>query len=156
MHPNAERVREALTAAGIQTEVVEVSESTRSAAEAAETLGVEVEQIAKSLIFRVADEAVLVIASGGNRVSTKKLKALLGGKIRRADAEFVKAKTGFPIGGVSPVGHSTNLRTLIDEDLRSYDTIWAAAGTPFAVFSTCLADLERMTGGQVADVKEEV
>lgn len=154
MHANAVKVEQTLLELGIDTRVQEMPDSTRSAAEAASTLGVEVAQIAKSLIFRAGEDLVLVIASGANRVSTKKLKALVGQKIRRADADQVKEVTGFPIGGVPPVAHRTPLRAFLDEDLRQYDEIWAAAGTPFAVFRATFAELERMTGGQVADVRE--
>jgi len=155
VHANALRVKQALLDLGVQTKVLEMPNSTRSAAEAAATIGVEVGQIAKSLIFRAGEELVLVIASGTNRVSTKKLKALVGKKIRRADADLVKQVTGFPIGGVPPVGHRAPLRTFIDEDLQRYEEIWAAAGTPFAVFRSGFGELQRMTGGEVVNVRED-
>lgn len=155
MHSNAQRVQDTLTTLGADATVQELAASTRTAAEAAAALGTTVAQIAKSLLFLTGAEPVLVIASGVNRVSPEKLAHLLGAPVTRADAESVKRHTGFPIGGVAPVGHSNPLRILIDEDLRQYPEIWAAAGTPNAVFRTSFSELERMTGGQVADVREE-
>lgn len=153
-HPNIERVRAALHEQGIEAQPVEFAESTRTAADAAAAIGTTVAQIAKSLVFQADGQPVLVIASGVNRVDTRKVGALFNAKMTRADADVVRAATGFPIGGVPPVGHATTLRTLIDADLLTFDTIWAAAGTPNAVFQTTPADLVRMTGGEVADIKE--
>lgn len=153
-HPNIERVRAVLHEMGIEAQPVEFAESTRTSAEAAVAIGTTVEQIAKSLVFLADGSPLLVIASGVNRVDTKKLGALLNAKISRADADAVRQATGFPIGGVPPVGHATPLRTVIDEDLLAFPTIWAAAGTPNAVFQTTPADLRKMTGGQVANIKE--
>ncbi len=153
-HPNIERVRASLRQQGIEAQPVEFAESTRTSAEAAAAIGTTVAQIAKSLIFLANGQPLLVIASGVNRVDTKKLAALLGAKITRADADAVRQATGFPIGGVAPVGHATPLRTLIDEDLMAFASIWAAAGTPNAVFETTPADLLKMTVGQIADIKE--
>ncbi|HEX8731130.1 MAG TPA: YbaK/EbsC family protein [Ktedonobacterales bacterium] len=153
-HPNIERVKAALNEQGIEAEPVEFAESTRTSADAAAAIGTTVGQIAKSLVFLADGQPLLVIASGVNRVDTKKLGALLAAKITRADADAVRAATGFPIGGVPPLGHATPLRTVIDEDLLAYPTIWAAAGTPNAVFQTTPADLRKMTGGQVADIRE--
>ncbi|HEX8995689.1 MAG TPA: YbaK/EbsC family protein [Ktedonobacterales bacterium] len=153
-HPNVERVRASLREQGIEAQPVEFAESTRTSAEAAAAIGTTVAQIAKSLVFQADGQPLLVIASGVNRVDTKKLSALVNAKITRADADAVRLATGFPIGGVAPVGHSAPLRTLIDEDLLAFETIWAAAGTPNAVFQTTPADLLKMTGGQVADIKE--
>ena len=129
----------------------------RTAQEAADALGVELGQIAKSVIFRRrADErAVLVITSGDRRVDEKKVAALVG-KIGRADAEFVKAHTGFTIGGVSPVGHATPPVTLIDRELLRFDEIWAAAGHPHGVFKLRPQDLVALTGAPVADVDQPV
>lgn len=155
MHPNAERVQAELAARGATGRVVEFSASTRTSAEAAAAIGTTVAQIAKSLVFLAGGEPVLVIASGVNRVSTEKLGRLLGQPIKRADAEAVRAATGFPIGGVPPVGHAQPLRTVIDRDLLQYAEIWAAAGTPNAVFPSTPDELIRITGGQVADVREE-
>ena len=153
-HPNIERVRERLREQGIETQPVEFAESTRTSADAAAAIGTTVAQIAKSLVFMADGQPVLVIACGANRVDTKKLGALLDARITRADADTVRQATGFPIGGVPPVAHATPLRTLIDEDLLAYPSIWAAAGTPNAVFETTPADLVKMTSGQVADLKE--
>lgn len=150
------RVEEALAAKGYPFDVSEFPESTRTAAEAAEAIGCTVEQIAKSLVFRAkaSDRSVLVIASGANRVDEKKLSALLDEKIGRADAAFVRAKTGFAIGGVPPLAHQEAPAIFIDRDLLAFSEIWAAAGTPNAVFRLDPADLESMTGGLVAEVKQ--
>ncbi len=153
-HPNVERVRASLHERGIEAQPIEFAESTRTSAEAAAAIGTTVAQIAKSLVFLADGAPVLVIASGVNRVDTKKLAALLQAKITRADADAVRQATGFPIGGVPPTGHTSSLRTVIDDDLMTFDVIWAAAGTPNAVFQTTPADLQAMTGGQVADIKE--
>jgi prolyl-tRNA editing enzyme YbaK/EbsC (Cys-tRNA(Pro) deacylase) len=152
---SAKRVQEALAAAGFGFEVVQFPESTRTAEEAAAAVGCQVGQIAKSLVFRAADSGrpVLVIASGANRVDEKKVAALLGEPIARADAGFVRARTGFAIGGVPPVAHLEPPLTLIDADLLAHDQIWAAAGTPNAVFRLAPGDLARLTGGRVAAVK---
>ena len=155
MHPNAQRIQEILKAENAEGEVQELSASTRTAAEAAAALGTTVAQIAKSLVFLAGGEPALVIASGVNRVSLEKLARLLGASVTRADADAVKRLTGFPIGGVAPVGHASPLRVLIDRDLLQYPEIWAAAGTPNAVFRTHPAELQRITGGEVADLREE-
>lgn len=154
-HPNIERVRKRLREQGIEAQPVEFAESTRTSADAAAAIGTTVAQIAKSLVFMANGQPLLVIASGANRVDTKKLGALLDARITRADADAVRQATGFPIGGVPPLGHTTPLRTLIDEDLLAFTSIWAAAGTPNAVFETTPADLVKMTNGQVADLKEQ-
>lgn len=154
LHPNAVRVQEALQELGNPGEVVEFPESTRTSQEAAAAIGVEVGQIAKSMIFARGDQGVLVVTSGSNRVSLEKVGTLLGGDISRADADKVRKLTGFPIGGVPPIAHVEGLEVLIDEDLAGYDEVWAAAGTPNAVFKTTFDDLVTMTGGRVADVKE--
>ena len=151
---SARRVQSALKILGLRLQVVELPESTRTAQEAARAIGCEVGQIAKSLIFktRETDRPVLVIASGINRVDEKVIGRLVGEKISKADADFVRAATGFAIGGVPPVGHSTELQTLIDEDLLEFDKIWAAAGTPHAVFCLTGEDLIRATRGTVAAI----
>lgn len=154
-HPNVERVQASLAALGITAEPVEFAESTRTSAEAAAAIGTTVARIAKSLVFLVGGAPTLVIASGVNRVDTGKLARLLGAPVKRADADAVRRATGYPIGGVPPVGHTEALRTVIDQDLMVFETIWAAAGTPNAVFELTPAELERMTGGLVADVREE-
>ena len=154
---SARRVQEALAARGFAFDVKEFPESTRTSAEAAAAIGCAVGEIAKSLVFRGAEsgEAVLIIASGANRVDPAKAEALLGEAIGRADADFVRAATGFAIGGVPPLGHDRPLVTLIDEDLLAFEVIWAAAGTPNAVFRLSPKDRGNLTGGRVGDVKEE-
>ncbi len=148
------RVREALARHGLATEIREFDSSTRTSADAAAAIGCTVAQIAKSVIFRArnANQPVLVIASGINRVDEKKLEAALGDKVGRADADFVRATTGFAIGGVAPIGHTGPVRVFIDADLDQYDEIWAAAGSPNTVFRLTPADLKRITGGQVIAV----
>lgn len=151
---SAQRVQDALRAKGFGFEVVELPQSTRSAAEAAQAVGCRVEQIAKSLVFRGAESGrpVLVIASGANRVNERRLGELIGERVGKADADFVREATGFAIGGVPPVGHARPVETLIDEDLLRYDEIWAAAGTPNAVFRLVPGDLARMTGGRLVAI----
>jgi prolyl-tRNA editing enzyme YbaK/EbsC (Cys-tRNA(Pro) deacylase) len=150
-----DRVRRALLEAGAAARIVQLPQSARTAAEAAAGLGCEVQQIAKSLVFRRADsgDAVLVIASGGNRVDEKLVAAHLGAAIAKADAAFVRAATGFAIGGIPPLGHERPIEKLIDEDLLRYDTVWAAAGTPHAVFSIAPAELVRASAARVVMVK---
>ena len=152
---SAQRVQDALNIIGLNLHVVELPGSTRTAADAAASIGCTVAQIAKSLIFRLksSDQALMVIASGGNRVDEKLLAKHIGEKIGKADADFVRAQTGFVIGGVPPVGHSTKIHTFIDEDLFQFDDIWAAAGTPNAVFRLTPDNLLRATQGQVIAVK---
>ena len=152
-HRTALRVQSAL---GPSFEVLEFEVSTRSAADAAAAIGCTVGQIAKSLVFRatLSERAVLVITSGTNRVNESLVATQLGEKIERADADFVRACTGFAIGGVPPIGHSEPALIIIDEDLRRFDQIWAAGGTPNAVFRLTFDDLVRLTGGTVARVAE--
>jgi prolyl-tRNA editing enzyme YbaK/EbsC (Cys-tRNA(Pro) deacylase) len=152
---SAQRVQAALAAHGLGQTVVELPQSTRTAAEAAAAVGCTVGQIAKSLIFRARDSSrpVLVIASGANRVDERAVAARLGEPLAKADADFVRARTGFAIGGVPPIGHSEPPVIFIDEDLLAYETIWAAAGTPNAVFTLTPADLLALTGGTVAAIK---
>jgi prolyl-tRNA editing enzyme YbaK/EbsC (Cys-tRNA(Pro) deacylase) len=154
LRPAAARVQRLLAEHGLAAEVVEFAETTRSAAEAAAQIGCAVGQIAKSLVFRAkpSGRSVLVIASGANRVSEPAVEALLGEGIGKADADFVRDKTGYAIGGVAPVGHASRPATFIDADLLQYEVIWAAAGTPFAVFCLTPADLVRLTGGRVASI----
>jgi len=152
---SAQRVQAALAAAGFTLAVVELPQSTRTSAEAAAAVGCAVGQIAKSIIFRAvtSDRPVLVLASGPNRVDEAAVGALLGEPLSKADAAFVRARTGFVIGGVPPVGHAEPLPTYIDEDLLAYDEIWAAAGTPNAVFKLTPQQLVSLTGGTVAKIK---
>ena len=154
---SAQRVQAALAASGFAFEVREFPASTRTAAEAAQAIGCTVGQIAKSLVFRAgaSDRSVLVVASGANRVDEKKVGGLLGEKIGRADADFVREKTGFAIGGVPPVGHAQPPVALIDEDLLDYDEIWAAAGTPNTVFRLTPQELVAMTGGRTAALRQD-
>jgi len=155
LSPSAQKVQDALAALGFDAfRVVEMPDTTRTSAEAAAAIGCTVAQIAKSLVFKGRDsgDPVLVIASGANRVDTHKLAALLGEPVDRPDADYVRERTGFAIGGVPPVAHSTPLRTFIDRDLFQHAEIWAAAGTPHAVFRLTPADLERMTGGAVVEI----
>ena len=133
--------------------VWEFDQSTHSSAEAGAAIGCAVAQIAKSMLFKATDGTpVLVVASGTNRVDEKKVAALLGQKISRADAGFVLDRTGFAVGGVPPVGHATPPVAFLDRDLQSYPRIWAAAGSPNAVFALTPADLMRLTGADFADV----
>lgn len=152
---SAQKVQEALSQSGLQLQVVELPASTRTSAEAAQAVGCQVGQIAKSLVFKARDtqQPILVIASGANRVDETKVGARLGEAIEKAEADFVRTRTGFVIGGVPPVGHIEKLITFIDEDLLSYEQIWAAAGTPHAVFPLKPAELVYITNGEVIRVK---
>jgi prolyl-tRNA editing enzyme YbaK/EbsC (Cys-tRNA(Pro) deacylase) len=153
--PAAQRIQDALDALGHKGTVREFPAGTRTVADAASAIGCSVAQIAKSLVFRAAqsDRPVLVIASGVNRVDERRIAAALGEPIGKADAAFVRDRTGFVIGGVPPLGHATPPAVFIDRDLLALDEIWAAAGTPNAVFPLRSADLERLTGGTVLDIK---
>ena len=153
---SAKRVQEFLSAQGFSFEVRELPGSTRTAQEAADSIGCTVPQIAKSLVFKEkkTDRPVLVIASGSNRVDVKKIQKATGIKLGLADGKFVKEKVGYAIGGIPPVGHLEPLETLLDEDLKQYDVIWAAAGTPFAVFQLRPADLAPLTRGTWIDLAE--
>lgn len=152
---SAQKVQDTLKALGFSYQVIELPQTTRSAAEAAQAIGCRVEQIAKSLIFKgkYSQRPILIIASGPNRVNEARMSAYLSEPIERADADFVRQRTGFVIGGVPPVGHLEPLATFIDEDLLQYDEIWAAAGHPHAVFKLTPADLVKMTGGRVVAIK---
>lgn len=151
---SAQRVQDTLLARGYANTVVEHPQTTRSAKEAAQVIGCSVAQIAKSLIFKTIEggRPILVIACGVNRVNEARLGQQFPGGIERPDADYVQAATGFAIGGVPPVGHSTPLLTLIDTDLMQFDEIWAAAGTPYAVFRLTPQELVQMTGGKVVPV----
>jgi prolyl-tRNA editing enzyme YbaK/EbsC (Cys-tRNA(Pro) deacylase) len=153
--PAARRVQDALARLGHKGRVRVMPASTRTSAEAAQAAGCSVAQIAKSIVFRAkpSGRAVLVIASGINRVDEKKVAALIGEGIGKADAEFVRASTGFVIGGVPPVGHDSKPIVLIDRDLMMHEGIWAAAGTPQAIFPLTPQDLVALTGGKVADIR---
>ncbi len=155
LRPSARRFQKILAEKGYSHQVMELPELTHTAVAAAAAVGCDVGQIVKSLIFKTkkTGRPVLVLVSGRNRVDTKKVRGLLGEKIGKADADFVRAHTGFAIGGVPPVGHISQMATLVDEDLLPYTELWAAAGTPYAMFRLTPAELLEMTGGTVADVK---
>jgi prolyl-tRNA editing enzyme YbaK/EbsC (Cys-tRNA(Pro) deacylase) len=148
------RVREALEAEGVEARIVELEKTARSAREAADALGVRVEQIVKSLVFRAAETGrpVLVIASGPNRVDENAIASLLSEPIEKADADFVREKTGFTIGGVPPVGHAGEPVVFVDEDLLREEEVWAAAGHTHAVFPLAPEELVRIAGGRVVSV----
>jgi prolyl-tRNA editing enzyme YbaK/EbsC (Cys-tRNA(Pro) deacylase) len=149
------RVRAALAAAGHPDTIVAFPEGTRTAADAAAAVGCAVAQIAKSIVFRAGERAAVIVTSGANRVDQKRAAAALGVALARADAEFVRAATGFAIGGVSPVGLAAPPLMLLDRDLLTLDPIWAAAGSPMHVFRTSAAELQRMTGAAIADVRQD-
>jgi prolyl-tRNA editing enzyme YbaK/EbsC (Cys-tRNA(Pro) deacylase) len=155
LSPSAQKVQAALAARGFTLQVVELPQSTRTSAEAAAAVGCTVGQIAKSIVFRAAhsQRPVLVLTSGVNRVSESAVAVLVGEPLAKADADFVRARTGFVIGGVPPVCHAESLITFIDEDLLQFAEIWAAAGTPNAVFRLTPEELVRLTEGRVAKVK---
>ena len=150
----AQRVQDALKTMGVACQVVELPESTRSAVEAAQAIGCRVEQIVKSLVFRgqATNRPILAVVSGGNRVDEEKLAVLVAEPVAKADAEYVRQRTGYAIGGVPPVGHVESLVCVVDEDLLQYEQIWAAAGTPRAVFQLTPADLQRITNGRVVSM----
>jgi prolyl-tRNA editing enzyme YbaK/EbsC (Cys-tRNA(Pro) deacylase) len=154
---SAKRVQDFLHAKGFSFEVKELPGSTRTAQEAADRIGCLVSQIAKSLVFKDKETArpVLVIASGSNRVDVMKIQKSTGLKLGRADGNYVKERVGYAIGGVPPAGHIQPLETILDPDLKKYDVIWAAAGTPFAVFMLKPMDLEVLTEGKLVDLSEE-
>jgi prolyl-tRNA editing enzyme YbaK/EbsC (Cys-tRNA(Pro) deacylase) len=146
-------VREALKLRGATGEVRRLDDSARTAKEAADALGIEVGQIASSLVFLADGAPVLVMASGGHRVDTNKLSAILDGAvITKANADDVRAATGFAIGGVAPVGHPHPLSTIVDTALAQYDVVWAAGGHPHYVFPTSYDELLRITAGEAAEV----
>ena len=155
-HPGVLRVREALRRAGLADNITVMAEATHTAQAAAAALGCDIGEIAKSIIFRANDgRAVLVITSGGNRVDDRKVVQQLGQDIGKADADFVRAQTGFVIGGVPPLAHAVPPYTLMDEDLLRYAAIWPAAGHPNTMFSISPHDLARVTGARITDVAQE-
>ena len=151
---SVKRVQDALHELGLGHEIVDLGLSARTAADAARAVGCRVDQICKSLVFRLrqSDRPLLVVTSGANRVDEAKVAALVGEPLDRADADFVRARTGFAIGGVAPIGHTGPVITLIDEHLLSFGEIWAAAGHPNTVFRLTPANLVTMTQGRVAAV----
>lgn len=154
MKASVRRVHDALVARGVEPRIKEFSSSTRTAAEAAAAVGTTVERIVKSLVFTAGARTIVVLTSGANRVDTERLGALVGEKVERASAEHVRQETGFAIGGVPPLGYPRPLPVYIDRDLLQYDEVWAAAGTPNSVFPIAPTELVRISGGQVADIKE--
>jgi prolyl-tRNA editing enzyme YbaK/EbsC (Cys-tRNA(Pro) deacylase) len=154
LSPSAHRVQITLMEHGFNCTVLELSESTRTAKEAARAVGCQVGQIVKSLVFKgkKSQIPILVIASGPNRVNEEKISGMVSEPIKMAHADFVRKKTGFAIGGVPPFGHFEKLKTFIDEDLFQYDEIWAAAGNPHALFKLTPDNLVEMTGGQVVSI----
>ncbi|MEZ0349101.1 MAG: YbaK/EbsC family protein [Thermus sp.] len=156
MSPSARKIQEALEAKGFgHLKVVELTASTRTAQEAAEAVGAEVGQIVKSLVFVGEKGAYLFLLSGKNRLDLNKAGALVGEPLRRARPEEVRTLTGFAIGGVPPLGHARALPAFLDQDLLAYETLWAAAGTPKALFAVRPEELLALTGARVADLKEE-
>lgn len=149
------RVRAALRAAGHPDTVVAFPGGTRTAADAAAAIGCTVAQIAKSIVFRAGERAAVVVTSGANRVDPARAGAALGVRLERADPAFVRAATGFAVGGVAPVGHTAPPLLLLDEDLFALDPVWAAAGSPRHVFRTAAAELARMTGAPTAAVRAD-
>jgi prolyl-tRNA editing enzyme YbaK/EbsC (Cys-tRNA(Pro) deacylase) len=149
-----QRFQAALARAGWPHQVTELPQTTRRASDAAAAVGCQVEQIVKSLVFRGARSGrpILVVASGSNRVDEALLGALVEEPIEKPDADYVRQHTGYSIGGVPPTGHAEPLLTVVDEDLLGFEEIWAAAGSPNAVFRLTPADLVAMTGGQVARI----
>ncbi len=152
---SAQKVRQALEKLGLPCRVIELPDSTRTAIEAAQAIGCQVTQIVKSLVFRgkQTNKGILVLASGVNRVNESLLAQYCGEPVAKADADFVLSRTGFAIGGVPPLAHTSSLETYIDQDLYQWDEVWAAAGTPHAVFALRPADLELITSGKIVEVK---
>jgi prolyl-tRNA editing enzyme YbaK/EbsC (Cys-tRNA(Pro) deacylase) len=149
---NSQKVQDYLNTLGLKLEVLELAESTRTAQEAANAAGVEIGQIVKSLVFRSGDEVILILVSGKNQMDIKKVNQVIGKTISKADADYVKEKTGYSIGGVPPVAHTSPIETYIDQDLLKYTEVWAAAGTPHAIFKIKSNDLPQLTGGRVIEV----
>ena len=155
-HPTAVRLSERLRESGLDAQVVEFEQPTRTSADAAAAIGCSVAEIAKSVVFRgkSSGRAVVVVASGANRVSEEKVASMVGEALARADADFVRAATGYVIGGVAPLGHAQPVKLLIDEDLRRFEKVWAAGGTPHSVFPLTPDELRRVTGADWSDVKQ--
>lgn len=152
---SANKIQKFLLDNGFSCVVKELPGSTRTAEEAAKAIGCEVAQIAKSLIFidQASGQPILVIASGINQVDLKKIERAIGLHLVKADGKIVKERVGFAIGGVPPVGHLEKIRTFLDPDLKKFDSLWAAAGTPFAVFQLRSSEIQKMTDGEFLDLK---
>ena len=155
LSPSAQKIQDLLISLGFDYNVIEHAESTRTAQEAADRAGCELGQIVKSLIFKGkdSDKPILILASGPNRVNEKRIADYAGEAIVKPDADFVRSVTGFVIGGVPPIGHAQKMETYLDEDFLRYATIWAAAGTPNAIFELKTEDLQKMTGGKISVIK---
>ena len=154
IHPNVVRVTAAAKERGLEISTRRFPEGTKTAADAAAAIGVTVGQIVKSLVFGVDNEIVMALVSGSNQLDEKKLALAAGGaKCARVDADAVREATGYPIGGVPPFGHATQLRVFVDLDLLQYDEVWAAAGTWNDNFGAAPADIVRVSGGVVTDLK---
>jgi prolyl-tRNA editing enzyme YbaK/EbsC (Cys-tRNA(Pro) deacylase) len=155
LSPSAQRIQDILNVLGSDFKVIEFAESTRTAQEAADRVGCQLGQIVKSMIFKglASNKGILVLTSGANRVDEKKISQYAGETIARADPDFVRMSTGFAIGGVPPIGHTHPLETYIDEDLIKFTKVWAAAGTPNAVFGLLSSDLVRITHGKIVRAK---
>ncbi|MHB1988134.1 MAG: YbaK/EbsC family protein [Acidimicrobiales bacterium] len=157
MHRNAEVVQQALLAASSSARVIELDSSARTAGEAAQSLGVDLGQIVKSLVFAGDGIPLLILVAGDRRVDVAKAAKLVGARVvERAAPELVRRATGFPIGGVAPLGHPQPLRALVDESLARFDTVWAAAGTPHAVFPTTFSELVSLTAGRAGEVITDI
>lgn len=150
---NSSQVQSFLDRFRLKLEVIELAQSTRTAQEAADAVGCELGQIVKSLVFKSLEKPLLFLVSGKNQLDIKKVGGLLGLKIEKADADFAREQTGYPIGGVPPVAHAQPLDIFIDSDLLEYEFVWAAAGTPNAVFRIKSNDLPRVTGGRIIQMK---
>ena len=155
LSPSAQKIQALLNSLGYNYTVIEHAESTRTAQEAADRAGCELGQIVKSLIFRgkTSGKPILVLTSGVNRVDEKRISGYAGESISRADADFVRTVTGYAIGGVPPIGHNEKMETYLDEDFLQYEMVWAAAGTPNAIFELTIDDLQKMTEGKITQVK---
>lgn len=151
---NAQTIQDILAQQGINFRVLEFPESTRTAQEAATAIGCTIAQIIKSLIFKTKEtnKPILVLASGANRVNEKIIESHVGQSITKADADFTREVTGFAIGGIPPVGHTQQIETFLDQDLLQFEELWAAAGTPHAVFNLKPSDLQRLTKGKVISI----
>jgi Cys-tRNA(Pro) deacylase len=155
MHPSAQKVADAARELGLDLDIVEFEQTTRTAQEAADAIGCQVAQIVKSLLFMVNGRPVMALMSGANRLDERKLAALRGvgrKQVKRADADTAKEVTGFSIGGVPPFGHKSDLLVYVDLDLTRFDVVWAAAGTPFAVFAITPDELVRASRGALAEL----
>lgn len=156
MSKSLKRVKRAAEEAGLEIEILEMAEGTRTAADAAAAAGCEIDQIVKSIVFRGEDDGqvLLFLTAGGNRVDDRKASAVAGEPLGKADAALIRGQTGFAIGGVAPIGHLNPIRAFIDPRLMDFEVIWAAAGTPRHVFAANPRDIARVSGAQTADFTE--